>query len=287
MKKKIIIALVLAFVAYLFWPKLKLVKAADRHGTEYQLSQELKQRIADEAQSLDEAALIDYSIHLTAELLKFAEHNDIEAGRANCVGYAQLCSSICNYGIKVNHLRGEAKPVVGYVSWAGFNLCDIAKALAPSKYKSFVKDHDFVEYLVKDGHLYASLYFDASLYDLVFTKCKTDSTRHDARFHNAKEIEAYYGVKIPEVVLVDSDYKCLEAPAWFSEYYINTYRIKNHPSKKALSSAIAKLNKTYEYSDGDVEASLLENDTKLQIKFHFVTDSGNYLGPYDESDENL
>ena len=204
MKKKVFVLLLLVLIVYLIWPKLVLVKVADRPASDIQLPQVLKQRIADETQSLDVVGVIDYSIKLTAEVLKFTEQNDIEKGKANCVGYAKMCSSICNYGLRVNHLQGKTKPVVGYVKWAGINLCDLLKTLAPAKYKSFVKDHDFVEYSIKENFIYASMCFDPSLYDLLGSKCMTYSEKHDARFHNAKEINGCYGVAIPEVKLIDS-----------------------------------------------------------------------------------
>lgn len=276
MKKKVIVVLIIAVIVYLIWPKLVLVKVTDRSASDIQLPQDLKQRITEETHSLDVGGVIDYSIKLTAEKLKFTEQNDIEKGEANCVGYAKLCSSICNYGLRVNHLPGKTKPVVGYVKWAGINLCDMLKTLAPAKYKSFVKDHDFVEYCVKENFIYASMNFDPSLYDLLGSKCMTYSEKHDARFHNAKEIKEYYGVKIPEVELIDSQYESMNTGAWLSEYYNNTYLLKNTLTQNTLNNAVKQLNSIDLHDGGDVEAGLIENDIKLQIKFHFVTDtSGN------------
>jgi hypothetical protein len=58
----------------------------------------------------------------------------------------------------------------------GINLCKIAQSISPKKYKSFVKDHDFIE-LSLGGSYY---YIDPSLYDLMGTDCMTIIT--DRRF---------------------------------------------------------------------------------------------------------
>lgn len=70
-------------------------------------------------------------------------------------------SRICNYALQVNGLGYRARPVVGYVSLYGVNLCRLLQAVAPRRWKSFVKDHDFVELKLEDR----TLFFDASLYD--------------------------------------------------------------------------------------------------------------------------
>lgn len=96
---------------------------------------------------------------------------------------------------------------------------------------------------------------------------------NNARFHNAKEISDYYGVRIPEVELVDSSYKRLVMPAFTTEYYINTYTFKDSPSKNAIDNAIKRLN-SVEIGNNNVEAKLSDDKTKLTIWFHFVYDSG-------------
>jgi len=137
------------------------VKTGDRSTVNYPLSKELKERIVNETHELGEIDLLNYSLKLTDELLEFDEVNNIKGGKANCVGYALLCANIMNYGLKVNKLEGTCKPVVGYVKWGGLNLCTILKAIAPQKYKAFVKDHDFVEYDMKNH----TIFFDPTLYD--------------------------------------------------------------------------------------------------------------------------
>ena len=142
---------------------LSLKKTGERPTNEYPLTKELRQRIANETQGLDEAGMVQYSLRLTDELLDFSEVNNINNGKANCVGYALLCSSICNYGLSVNQLEGRCKPVVGYVTCGGINMCSALKWIVSKKYTSFVKDHDFVEYDLKS----MVIYFDPTLHDLI------------------------------------------------------------------------------------------------------------------------
>ena len=92
----------------------------------------------------------------------FSEKNCLEKGEANCVGYAVLCSNICNYALSINNSTARTKPVVGYIKICGINICDLAQSLVSPEYKNFVKDHDFVEYY-KEGQ--ESTFFDPSLYD--------------------------------------------------------------------------------------------------------------------------
>ena len=163
MKKKLIIIAIIALILYVCTASFSLVKTGDRSTVNYPLSKELKERIVNETHELDEIDIVNYSLNLTDELLAFNEKNSIKDGKANCVGYALLCASIANYGIKVNKLEGSCKPVVGYVTWGGMNLCTILKEIAPQKFKAFVKDHDFVEYDMKNK----TMFFDPTLYELL------------------------------------------------------------------------------------------------------------------------
>ena len=166
MKKKILKILLFVILAVLLFvgtASFSLVKTGDRSTVNYPLSKELKERIVNETHELSEIDIVNYSLKLTDELLDFNETNSIKDGKANCVGYALLCASIANYGIKVNKLEGSCKPVVGYVTFGGMNLCNILKVIAPQKYKAFVKDHDFVEYDRKNK----TMFFDPTLYDLL------------------------------------------------------------------------------------------------------------------------
>lgn len=137
---------------------ISLVKVSDRPIQSVNLSNELKKEI--QLWEGTEDDLVIKSLEKTAHLLEFSQKNDIKNGKANCVGYAQLCSAICNYAFLAHHVDGHAKPVVGYLKVGGVNLCDLAKAIAPSKkWKNFVKDHDFVEVTINGK----TQYIDPSL----------------------------------------------------------------------------------------------------------------------------
>lgn len=138
-----------------------LVKTADRHYPAYSLPSQLKDIIKADTKGMTEMEIISYSTKETAKMLEFSKGNDIKTGKANCIGYANVCSSICRYAFKVNNIERKVTPVVGYVSKFHINLCDVLTFFVPSSYKGFVKDHDFVE--VDMGEYY--IYFDACLYD--------------------------------------------------------------------------------------------------------------------------
>ena len=139
----------------------RLVKTANRESNTYGLSQEVKDRIMRDNPLGDYENAIKYSLNLSSSLLRFTEKNRINEGEANCIGYAVLCSAICNYVLELNNLSQRSRPVVGYVTCLGINICPILQRVVPKRYKNFVKDHDFVE-LDTDSYC---IYFDASLYD--------------------------------------------------------------------------------------------------------------------------
>ena len=146
-----------------------LIKTGERLKT-CTLTQSMKVKVDAETKGMDVGPIIDYSLKLTASRLHFSIYNDINRGKANCVGYAQLCASICNQALAANGIHGKARPIVGYIESNGINWCDVLKAVAPmDSYKNFVKDHDFVE-LVTDTRTY---YFDPSIYDVLGKKCLT------------------------------------------------------------------------------------------------------------------
>lgn len=168
----VIIFLAACIALFVFMP-FKLIKTGDRQKT-YILPQSLKAKVEQDTRGMDIEQIIDYSLTLTASRLRFSRYNDINLGRANCVGYARLCASICNQTLSANGVNGHAKPVVGYIESNGINWCDVLNSVAPKdSYKNFVKDHDFVE-LVTESKTY---YFDPSIYDVLGKKCLTIKTR--------------------------------------------------------------------------------------------------------------
>lgn len=162
-----VITFLVACIAIFVSMSFNLVKTGDRQKT-YMLQQSLKAKVEQDTRGMDIEQIIDYSLTLTASQLRFSRYNDIDMGRANCVGYAQLCASICNEALITNGINGHVKPVVGYIETKGINWCDVLNSVAPTdSYKNFVKDHDFVE-LVTESKTY---YFDPSIYDVLGKKC--------------------------------------------------------------------------------------------------------------------
>ena len=157
------LALVLLVAAF----PISLVKNGYRQSS-YTLPEPLLVQVSNETKGMDMEQIIDYSLSLTASKLRFAVLNDIDNGKANCVGYAQLCAAICNQALAANGIDGKARPVVGYIESNGINWCQVIKAIAPkASYKDFVKDHDFVELTVGSRRYY----FDPSIYDVLGKKC--------------------------------------------------------------------------------------------------------------------
>ena len=134
-------------------------KSNDRFYDNVQLSNSLKYKISRDTKGYTDAQIIKYSLDLTADELRFSKQNDVFNHKANCVGYVQLCSSICNYAFIVNHSDSRAKPVVGHIKIFGVNIHPLAQVLLPSL-KHFVADHDYVQCGTK--------YFDPSVYDVSF-----------------------------------------------------------------------------------------------------------------------
>ncbi len=168
-----VITFIAVCIALCVFLPFDLVKTDDRQKT-YMLPQSLKAKVEQDTRGMGIEQIIDYSLTLTASRLRFTRYNDIDMGKANCVGYARLCSSICNQALAANGFNGQAKPIVGYIETNGINWCDVLKKVAPkNSYKNFVKDHDFVE-LVTDSKTY---YFDPSIYDVLGKKCLTIKTR--------------------------------------------------------------------------------------------------------------
>lgn len=162
---KVVVAITILFALTSF----SLVKTHNRTLTHH-LPKRLIEQVNRQTRGMTEMQIMNYSLDLTAKSLKFAEKNDIEYGKANCVGYAQLCSAICNQALKNNGYSYRAKPVVGYITDYGINLCTLFKSVAPTRHwKNFVKDHDFVELQLGK----TTYYFDPSVYDILGDKCLT------------------------------------------------------------------------------------------------------------------
>jgi hypothetical protein len=172
MKKLIIILLVLILFVILLVSQdgRYLVKNHDRIQT-YTLSKEVQKELSS-VYIMDCRDVIPYSVEYTANNLEFSEKNELDKGKANCIGYAQYCSAVANYLFKQKHIKSEckAKPVVGVLKIAKLDLCKVVSSIMPnSKLRNFTKDHDFVEFDM-DGD---TIYVDPCLYDFIGDDCKT------------------------------------------------------------------------------------------------------------------
>ncbi len=171
MKKRLLITLfgLLIILLMVCFSNLTLVKQYNRNYS-YTLSRDIRSKVIKETKGMNAVDILNYSIEFTSKYLQFSENNNIPMGKANCIGYANFCSSIYNTAIFANNIKGYAKPVVGYVEFYKINLCSILKNIIPNqKYKNFVKNHDFVEFCIGDDLIYA----DPCIYDLIGTDCKT------------------------------------------------------------------------------------------------------------------
>ena len=144
---------------------ISFVKTSDRGANLDYFPEKLKERIKAETIGFSDDEIVRYSLDLTAEMLRFTRENSLKDGKANCVGYAQLCSNICNYAFANCHSKARTKPVVGTIKVCGIDVCKLAYSLAPARLQNFVKDHDFVEYHHRDG---STSFFDPSIYDVSF-----------------------------------------------------------------------------------------------------------------------
>jgi hypothetical protein len=176
MKRLFIIVIAAVVLYFLALSAFSLEKTADRTNSEYPLSEEIKEDIKQSVERLLDLTPIDISLTKKSSWLKFSEKNDIKNGKANCVGYAQLFTSICNYALEVGRYEGRVKPVVGKIKWCGIDLCKVLKTIVPKKYESFVKDHDFVELDYGDEYVY----IDPTLFDFCgrtgWTRCPKNET---------------------------------------------------------------------------------------------------------------
>lgn len=161
--KIVFCAIIVLMGIYIVWSPFSLIKIGDRTNP-YRLDKTLITEITSETRGMSAEDIRRYSIRKTARRLSFSVTNNLPKHEANCVGYAQMCASISNYAFAKNNIQASAKPVVGYVTFYGINLCNVLKFFMPTqRWKNFVKDHDFVEYHI-DGKI---IYCDASTYDLL------------------------------------------------------------------------------------------------------------------------
>ena len=139
-----------------------LVKTSNVNSS-YNISSEMKDRIRVETQGMEDVRIAKYCVQLTSEILEFSKKNDIQKGKANCVGYARVCKSLCEYAYRINNRNISVRHVRGYVTDSGVNLCKVMEFISPKELKGFVKDHDFIE--LNFGNSY--VYLDPTSYDMI------------------------------------------------------------------------------------------------------------------------
>lgn len=150
-------------ITFILIDQIRFEKERDRNMTAHSITSDLKTPIDIICNTYDSPdKIIKECSNLACERLSFSAKNDIQRGKANCVGYAQLTSAIINYAFQVKKLPYKAKPVVGKVYLFGIDLNNVAQKILPKKHRPFFKDHDFVE--IDLGN--KTVYIDSSLQDL-------------------------------------------------------------------------------------------------------------------------
>lgn len=161
---RVILVLLICICGGLFLvSQIKINKDSDRNIINCTLSSDLKNQVAEISNNSDTPQdIIKKCSNLACETLSCTAKNDIQNGKANCIGYAQLTSTLINHAFQIRDLSYHAKPVVGKVYLFGIDLNNISQKILPLKYRPFFKDHDFVE--VDLGN--KIVFIDTSLQDL-------------------------------------------------------------------------------------------------------------------------
>lgn len=143
---------------------LSLRKVAYRPSWEFKLDATTLHDLFVETESKEDVdEIIKLCCDFVCKQLTFRSKNDLNNGKANCVGYAQYTSEVLNQVFSLKGISCTSRPVVGSVYLYGVNLHPILLSILPKNQSSFFKDHDFVEIVFQDG---SSKYVDTSLQDL-------------------------------------------------------------------------------------------------------------------------
>ena len=150
-------AIVIIFLCTIAVFPLDLSIQRYRPYTPVKMSSNLKNEIKRNTSGLSPYDIAMYCNKKTQELLTFAmkceTFDDSRITKMNCVGYAQVYATICNYAFKINGVKGTVKPAVGIVKQNGVNLNQLSNLL-PGKLHDFTKDHDFAEVRYDDKIIY-------------------------------------------------------------------------------------------------------------------------------------
>lgn len=133
------------------------MKLRDRAVSSVVLSDYMKQQIDTYTASMNDDEIIRYCVRFTSDCLSFSRKD-------NCVVYANLCSSLCNYAFKKKGVEGTARPVIGKVKILGIDMCPLLYGLTGDR---FFINHDFTEIRLS-GRV---VWVDPSCYDLLYNMC--------------------------------------------------------------------------------------------------------------------
>lgn len=123
----------LCFIIFLI-SQIEFEKETDRNVVTFPTASDLRESAKDICNVTNSPEkIIRECSKLVCESLSFTAKNDIQRGKANCVGYAQLTSAILNYAFQIKNLPYKAKPVVGKVYLFGINLNNVAQKILPKK----------------------------------------------------------------------------------------------------------------------------------------------------------
>jgi len=173
MKKKTIIicAIVVGILLVAYLIPIKLVKQHDRTSNYVVLTSSEKSYLQKETKKLKTAEdVMRFSLKHTASHFAFSRVNDVPNNKANCIGYAEYCAKTCNYLAGITNANIKCKPVVGYVTYGGINVCKFLQSVVSQRNKGFVKDHDFCEFTIDNSIVFA----DPSLLDILGKTCRTE-----------------------------------------------------------------------------------------------------------------
>ena len=164
MKRFFRILPIIVFALLIIWIvvpiEVRLEKIADRPlNHSYFLTDCQKQDVCNYNSVFDKSIISTVDDYVKNKL-EFGYRNDIQNGKANCVGYSQLWVNTYNYITRNLKNSPTARPVVGigYLCIAGYkiNLNVFLMSIVPSKHKNFIKNHDFVELEFQEQKYYFS-----------------------------------------------------------------------------------------------------------------------------------
>lgn len=162
---KITILMFIVFTSITFFIRngVKYIKISDRKiNTTYIFPDSIQQELNVTAPYIIKEEIND----ATCSYLRYGIKNEINKGRANCIGYAHLYANSYNKFIKLSgdYPNTYARVVDGYVEWYGINLNKVLMKLVSERWKGWVSNTTFVE-INHNGHKY---YCSPCISDLPF-----------------------------------------------------------------------------------------------------------------------